>query len=76
MRLASSVRRALPEAGDRPQRKRAEEALRRSEMYLAEAQTLSHTGGFEKWRVTARSGMERVEECAKARGYMSFPGTL
>jgi PAS domain S-box-containing protein len=45
-RLAPSVERALREAGDRTQRKRAEEALRRSEMYLAEAQRLSHTGSF------------------------------
>jgi PAS domain S-box-containing protein len=43
-RLAPSVKRALLEVGDRAQRKRAEEALRRSEMYLAEAQRLSHTG--------------------------------
>jgi len=45
-RLAPSVKRALREAGDRARRKRAEEALRRSEMYLAEAQALSHTGSF------------------------------
>jgi len=43
-RLAPSVTRALGEANDRAQRKRAEEALRRSEMYLAEAQRSSHTG--------------------------------
>ena len=45
-RLAPSVKRALREAGDRARRKRAEEALRRSEMYLAEAQGLSRTGSF------------------------------
>ena len=45
-RLAPSVKRALREAGDRARRKRAEEALRRSEMYLAEAQGLSYTGSF------------------------------
>ena len=45
-RLVPSVKRALREAGDRAQRKRAEDALRRSEMYLAEAQGLSHTGSF------------------------------
>ena len=45
-RLAPSVKRALREAADRTHRKRAEEALRRSEMYLAEAQGLSHTGSF------------------------------
>jgi PAS domain S-box-containing protein len=45
-RLAPSVLRALREARDRAERKRAEEALRRSEMYLLEAQRLSHTGSF------------------------------
>jgi len=45
-RLAPSVKRALREARERSERKRVEEALRRSEMYLAEAQRLSHTGSF------------------------------
>jgi len=45
-RLAPSVQRALREARERAERKKAEEALRRSEMYLAEAQRLSHTGSF------------------------------
>lgn len=45
-RLVPSVRRALREAGERIRRKEAEEALRRSEMYLTEAQRLSHTGSF------------------------------
>ena len=45
-RLVPSVQRALREARDRAERKKAEEALRRSEMYLAEAQRLSHTGSF------------------------------
>ena len=45
-RLAPSVQRALREARERAERTRAEEALRRSEMYLAEAQRLSHTGSF------------------------------
>lgn len=43
-RLLPSVERALREARERAERKRAEEALRQSEMYLAEAQRLSHTG--------------------------------
>ena len=43
-RLGLSVKRALREAGDRAERRGVEEALRRSEMYLAEAQRLSHTG--------------------------------
>jgi hypothetical protein len=41
-----SVQRALREARERAERKMAEEALRQSEMYLAEAQRLSHTGSF------------------------------
>jgi signal transduction histidine kinase/CheY-like chemotaxis protein len=45
-RLVPSVRRALREARERAERKKAEEALRRSEMYLAEAQRLSRTGSF------------------------------
>ena len=45
-RLAPSVRRALREARERAERKKAEQALRRSEMYLAEAERLSQTGSF------------------------------
>src|SRR5262249_43233182 len=45
-----SVSRALGEAEDRAARKKAEQALRRSEAYLAEAQRLSHTGSFG-WNV-------------------------
>jgi len=45
-RLAPSVQRALREAKEKAERKRAEEALRRSESYLAEAQRLSGTGSF------------------------------
>jgi signal transduction histidine kinase/CheY-like chemotaxis protein len=45
-RLVPSVHRALSEARERAERKKAEEAFRRSEMYLAEAQRLSHTGSF------------------------------
>jgi signal transduction histidine kinase/CheY-like chemotaxis protein len=45
-RLVPSVQRALREARERAERKMAEEALRRSEVYLAEAQRLSHTGSF------------------------------
>jgi PAS domain S-box-containing protein len=45
-RLVPSVQRALGEARGRAERKKAEDALRRSEMYLAEAQRLSHTGSF------------------------------
>jgi PAS domain S-box-containing protein len=45
-RIASSVQRALREAQEKMERSRAEEALRRSEAYLAEAQRLSQTGSF------------------------------
>ncbi len=45
-RLVPSVRRALREATQKAERKRAEEALRQSETYLAEAQRLSRTGSF------------------------------
>src|ERR1700676_1135974 len=45
-RIAPSVRRALREAEERIDLTRAEEALRRSEAYLAEAEKLSHMGSF------------------------------
>jgi PAS domain S-box-containing protein len=45
-RLVPAVRRALREARERAERKRVEEAFRRSEMYLSEAQRLSLTGSF------------------------------
>jgi len=45
-RLVPSVVRALREAGERAERKQADEKLRRSEAYLAEAQRLSQTGSF------------------------------
>jgi PAS domain S-box-containing protein len=48
-RLVPSVLRALREATQKAERKRAEELLRQSEVYLAEAQRLSHTGSFG-WR--------------------------
>src|SRR6266851_5832226 len=45
-RLVPSVVRALREARERAERKRADEKLRRSEAYLTEAQRLSQTGSF------------------------------
>jgi signal transduction histidine kinase/CheY-like chemotaxis protein len=51
-RLVPSVRRALREATQRAERKRAEESLRQSETYLAEAQRLSRTGSFG-WNVSS-----------------------
>jgi PAS domain S-box-containing protein len=49
-RLVPSALRAMREATERAERKRAEKALRRSEAYLAEAQRLSRTGSFG-WNV-------------------------
>jgi PAS domain S-box-containing protein len=45
-RIVPAVRRALREAEETVELQRAEEALRRSEAYLAEAQRLSRTGSF------------------------------
>jgi signal transduction histidine kinase/DNA-binding response OmpR family regulator len=45
-RLVPSVQRALRETQERAERRKAEQALRRSEAYLAEAQRLSHIGSF------------------------------
>jgi PAS domain S-box-containing protein len=45
-RIVPSVQRALRESDERVDLGRAEEALRRNEAYLAEAQKLSHTGSF------------------------------
>src|ERR1700731_3307072 len=51
-RIAPSVKRALREAQKRSELSRAEDGLRRSEAYLAEAQRLSHTGSFG-WDVSS-----------------------
>src|ERR1700737_4897476 len=51
-RIAPSVRRALREAEERTELGRAEEALRRSEAYLAEGQRLSQAGSFG-WSVSS-----------------------
>src|SRR6202048_3654076 len=51
-RLVPSVQRALREAEERIELRHAEEALRRSEAYLAEAQRLSRTGSFG-WDVSS-----------------------
>jgi PAS domain S-box-containing protein len=45
-RILPSVQRALREGEQRAERTFAEQALRRSEAYLAEGQRLSHTGSF------------------------------
>jgi PAS domain S-box-containing protein len=49
-------------------RKRAEEALRRSENYLAEAQRLSHTGSWARSSATGETGYWS-EECRRLMGY-------
>jgi len=51
-RLVPAVLRALREATQKAERKRAEGALRQSEAYLAEAQRLSRTGSFG-WNVSS-----------------------
>src|ERR1700726_414563 len=51
-RIVPSVQRALRESEERTDLTRTEEALRRSEAYLAEAQKLSHTGSFG-WDVSS-----------------------
>jgi len=51
-RIVPSVRRALREADERRGLSYTQEALRRSEAYLAEAQRLSHTGSFG-WNVSS-----------------------
>jgi PAS domain S-box-containing protein len=51
-KLVPAVLRALREAQERAERKQADEKLRRSEAYLAEAQKLSHTGSFG-WNVSS-----------------------
>src|SRR5580698_11156027 len=51
-RMLSPVKTVSGDAGDGTERKRAEDALRRNEAYLAEAQSLSHTGSFG-WHVSS-----------------------
>ena len=51
-RIVPSVLRALRESKEKTDRKLAEDALRRSEAYLSEAQRLSHTGSFG-WNVAS-----------------------
>jgi PAS domain S-box-containing protein len=49
-------------------RRRAEEALRRSEAYLAEAQRLTHTGSWV-WRVAGREASHLSEEWYRIYGF-------
>jgi PAS domain S-box-containing protein len=82
-RVVPSVRRALLEAAERTERRRAEEALRRSEAYLAEAQRLSHTGSFG-WNIASGEiywsretfcifGFEPADEVSIARIVRQIP---
>jgi PAS domain S-box-containing protein len=48
--------------------KQAEEALRRSESYLAEAQRLTHTGSWA-WRVAGREALHLSEEWYRIYGF-------
>jgi len=50
------------------ERQRAEEALRRSEGYLAEAQRLTHTGSWA-WRVAGRDALHLSEEWYRIYGF-------
>jgi DNA-binding NtrC family response regulator len=71
-RLVPSVQRALREARERAEREKAEDAFRRSEMYLEEAQRLSRTGSFG-WDPTSgeiywSDETYRIFECEPAIG--------
>jgi len=70
-RIVPSVRRALREAEERARRAEAEEALRRSESYLVEAQRLSNTGSFGLDRASGR--IQWSEETFRIFGFE--PGT-
>src|ERR1700678_1654474 len=66
-RLGPSVLRALREAEERAERKRAEESLRQSETYLAEAQGLCRPGS---WALVPATGKIRYwsQECNRGLG--------
>jgi PAS domain S-box-containing protein len=53
---------------DTTERKRAEEALRRSESYLAEAQRFTHTGSWV-WRVAGGDALHLSEEWYRIYGF-------
>jgi|HubBroStandDraft_3_1064219.scaffolds.fasta_scaffold37531_2 PAS domain S-box-containing protein len=55
------------------ERERVEEALRRSESYLAEAQKLSHTGSWA-WRVPGREALHLSEEWYRIYGFAPEEG--
>jgi PAS domain S-box-containing protein len=53
---------------DTTESKRADEALRRSESYLAEAQRLTHTGSWA-WQVAGRDALHLSEEWYRIYGF-------
>jgi PAS domain S-box-containing protein len=71
-RIVPSVQRALREAEERTERRRAQEALLRSEAYLAEAQRLSHTGSFG-WDVS-KGEIYWSQETFRIYGYQPAGG--
>ena len=62
-----SVNRGVAFVLDLTERKRAEEALKRSEFYLREAQKLTHTGSWA-WRVSDRNLVHLSEEWYRVYG--------
>jgi PAS domain S-box-containing protein len=58
---------------DATERKQAEEALRRSESNLAEAQRLTHTGSWA-WRVAGRDALHLSEEWYRIYGFAPEKG--
>jgi PAS domain S-box-containing protein len=67
------IRRRVKE-DDVEDRKRAEEALKRSEFYLSEAQKLTHTGSWA-WRVSDRNVVHLSEEWYRIFGIDPADGT-
>jgi PAS domain S-box-containing protein len=60
---------------DVTERKRAEEAVRRSEAYLAEAQKLTHTGSWV-WEVAGQRALHLSREWYRVYGFDPQEGTL
>jgi len=60
---------------DISQRKRTEEALRRNEAHLAQAQRLAHVGSWV-WQVTPRKVVHLSEECYRVYGFDPQGGIL
>ncbi len=67
-RIVPSARRALREASERSQRHVAEQTLRESEAYLAEAQRLSQTGSWA-WNPATDDIRYWSEECFRVLGF-------